>query len=813
MNDPQERVKAAETRTLRRRIVVILSFVAPLFAMDAVAAHYRARATETGGDEKPAVAEAKATEQRVAIQAKTRLMARAASAARQGDFAAALWYAILSLEQGAEPSANDQLRLAYYANNTPRLEYMVQHDSAVRAVAFLPKLSEQAFMTAERDGHVRFWDLQRQRKPSLFEYSHEGAVTFISLSPDGRYAITAANGDNTACVWNVATRQQLQSQSNPNPLAHDRPVTHAGFSGDGRRVITTSSDTVVKVWDVLTGELITTLPHGKQVLWAALDSGGARAVTACIDGVARLWNLGVTSKSPVQEYQHGDRVNMVQFGPDGQQVLTASNDRTARIWSIGSGAVGEAKHILTHDASVSITRFSKKGDRVVTSSADGKVRVWKAKTGICTHGPIEEGPEVHNVRFSEDGNYIVIASGNGNARVVPLTLKGRPATLCHPMGIRDARFSSDGGSVITACDDGTARVWKLAHDQQQELEQNIREGHFDRAGKRIVARNAYGAVRMWKWESKTKSWTKSPITLEGKDSYLYTVVFGGAESQYLIGWYKDGTMDVWDSHTGHRCFGPFGHESAVFAAALSPDASKLVTATKQAVHLWDVNSNKDEPRLLRQVSGGLITQVTFSSDGALIALANRQGLVRLYDAETEQKARVPLRTGSAILDVKFGPAANPQALLARCDDKIVRIWNLNENPDASLMKLEHESAVMGTDFMPEGQLVVTGSEDGVITVWDSATGEEVIRLARWPAGIRWTALSRDGRRLLVVDAGRRPTAWVLPLPLPEPDRNGRQRRAWAESLSGVTMATLEDLQALTYQEWSPTGQAQAEGRR
>src|SRR5262249_56795631 len=48
------------------------------------------------------------------------------------------------------------------------------------------------------------------------------------------------------------------------PLRRGDLVTHAVFSPDGRRVVTTSVDGTGRVWDAVTGEPVTPpLPHGR----------------------------------------------------------------------------------------------------------------------------------------------------------------------------------------------------------------------------------------------------------------------------------------------------------------------------------------------------------------------------------------------------------------------------------------------------------------------------------------------------------------------------------------------------------------------
>src|SRR5262245_11978949 len=111
---------------------------------------------------------------------------------------------------------------------------------------------------------------------------------------------------------------------------HDGAVTDVTFSPDGRWVLTASDDHTARVRDAATGKprFDAPLRHDAPVLRASFSPGGDRVVTAGADGTARVWDAQ-TGQSLAPSMRHDGEVRSASFCPDGRRVLTASGDKTA----------------------------------------------------------------------------------------------------------------------------------------------------------------------------------------------------------------------------------------------------------------------------------------------------------------------------------------------------------------------------------------------------------------------------------------------------------------------------------------------------
>ncbi|PZO52452.1 MAG: hypothetical protein DCF15_13745, partial [Phormidesmis priestleyi] len=111
-------------------------------------------------------------------------------------------------------------------------------------------------------------------------------------------------------------------------------VTSAAFSPDGQRIVSGSSDKMLRLWDARTGVAIgqPLAGHGSSVLSVAFSRDGQRIVSGSADNTLRLWDAqtGAAIGQPLEG--HGNGVNSVAFSRDGQRIVSGSADKTLRLW-------------------------------------------------------------------------------------------------------------------------------------------------------------------------------------------------------------------------------------------------------------------------------------------------------------------------------------------------------------------------------------------------------------------------------------------------------------------------------------------------
>lgn len=142
------------------------------------------------------------------------------------------------------------------------------------------------------------------------------------------------------------------------PDSIDAGVTSVCISPDGRLVAAGSLDTVVRIWDVQSGQLIERLRgHRDSVYSVAFTPDGRGLVSGSLDKTLKYWDLrpiiarqqGNGVKPPGKDDKgcqclmnftgHKDYVLSVAVSHDGQWVVSGSKDRGVQFWDAKTAVV------------------------------------------------------------------------------------------------------------------------------------------------------------------------------------------------------------------------------------------------------------------------------------------------------------------------------------------------------------------------------------------------------------------------------------------------------------------------------------------
>ena len=231
-------------------------------------------------------------------------------------------------------------------------------------------------------------------------------ITSIAFSPDG-HTLVSGSSDTTVKLWNVEDKQLLQAME-----GHTSPVYSVAFTPDGTMLASGGGDNTVRLWGVQTGELLRTLEgHTSSVVGVAFDPNGRTLASGSWDNSIRLWD--VESGVLVQKLEgHSLYVSSVAYSPDGRLLASGSWDDTVRLWDVDSD---DSVYTLSgHTNNVSSIAFSQDGRLIASGSWDHTLRFWNVEYGELLYKLEGIEASVRGVAFSPDGSKLVSGQDDGS---------------------------------------------------------------------------------------------------------------------------------------------------------------------------------------------------------------------------------------------------------------------------------------------------------------------------------------------------------------------------------------------------------------
>ena len=269
---------------------------------------------------------------------------------------------------------------------------------------------------------------------------------------------------------------------------------------------------------------------------------------------------------------------------------------------------------------------------------------------------------LYSIRFSDDGRNAALCGADGCVRIFDAqTRKMIKEWNAGQSEVNCATFSSDGQHLATTGDDGTICIWEL---QNHTCVQRFR-AHGEHAfqavfakGDRVFTCGNEPTIRVWNWRTGEKLGSLEQHTRAVQSLAL------SADQNRLYSASDDNTCCVWDASSFMLLGQSEGVGARVVDVQLMPKRDLLyfsdVTGVVRCV-------SGDEPRASTQLLADLpdsADSIAVSATGRALAIASREGSVRLVDLDSEGNLKqeaaggvsnILAAHGERIYDLTFSP--------------------------------------------------------------------------------------------------------------------------------------------------------------
>ena len=587
-------------------------------------------------------------------------------------------------------------------------------------------------------------------------------------------------------LWDATTGQELRTLCVSDILG--APCVAWAFSPDGKlfaaAVETAGVQDMISVWDAYNGDEILILDALEENVVALAFSPDSAHLASCSVGKSiKIWSTA-TGEVSVTMKGHEGMVAPLAFSPDGSHLASGAQDHSIRIWNT---ATGEASVTLRgHESPVWALTFSPDGSCVASGASDNTIRIWRNPRNVV---------ETVELRKEKDKGWLDwLRSTVGAQRAVrPLIFSPDCrylASVVFPQqrfilfdavtGAQLAMFDAGKGRAFSFCefsrDSSLCAALTVSCDPWWEQFPALFMAPSSNAPSSLSQRASTAEA-----ENNLILWRQSPGAHPGVDTRLAGPFMSMAlypdSSSVVVGTVHGELYPLTLSNLQRR-FTVSAHEDAVIELAVSPDGSWVASrSSSNVIKLWSAKSGEPittlpvlgdrsgrdaSPDICRDrisLFDGLVSlsSLTFSADTKYLACVEDDAVI-VWNTSAWTLHMTMDGQGQAARSIQFSPDGRYLAIVYGCGwellqgddwrsssssmisqnevrhaDHEVRIVNLATNEEVATLRGEYFRG--GRNFSDDGRRFVLGSLDDVITVWDTATGEEITKLREHGRGL------------------------------------------------------------------------------
>lgn len=580
-------------------------------------------------------------------------------------------------------------------------------------------------------GGVGIWLYDRKNMDLLSHLDGQaGWVHDIDWSPDGRY-LAAANENGTVQIWDEETGEIIQVFDK-----HQEPVLTVAWSPNGDRIASGGEDNITRVWEVNTA---------KELRTSTGINGGECGSCKVTDNLA--WspdgeNIAITTNRSVQIWKLDQAdpfyifsawsISDIDWSPDGHLLAIGSDEG---IW-VAETEDWEEKYKFSGYWIEGIA-WSPMGDKIAGfTSPEGQSEELTSTVRILVYDITGKENKERVIEFSPwdgtwDDRYFITAiewfpdgqiafSGNGRVWFWDTVEHLVSHSLYDYFGESDIDLSPDGRQVVTS--DGKLKVLFPDEGNWVHLGMNRRKVAWSPDGRKIAFREFFG-LRIFDTESVRIRWyleeddydnnLSDPLSFAWSPNGNYLAI------KQMVN-YNEAQVEIWALPENGQEHGlihiqtlPLNASSFLIDDILwSPDGTLIAFEADFALKVFDVASNQLIKSLGSYEVNGPCHEKSWSPDGRYIAnscLSNR-----IIDTENWQEIWVFNGSTGLIRSIDWSP--DGQYLLVGDDDGIISIWNMKSRQLVTELK-GHTKSIRRAIWSATGEFIASASDDGTIRIW------------------------------------------------------------------------------------------------
>jgi WD40 repeat protein len=546
----------------------------------------------------------------------------------------------------------------------------------------------------DKNNHKKIEDqkvinLSIQKYNILYEHTHW--VMSVCFSNDGN-AVASGGKDNIVKLYNILDDTVKKF------IGHIDHVLCVKITPDGKKIISGSKDKTIKIWNVDTENSINTL-YGHDDLVMSLDYFHDKniIVSGSDDKTIKLWDIH-NGKVMMNIEGHQSGVWSVRFSPDGEKILSCSADKTVKLWDVPTGK--ELLKLEGHKSWVTSVDFCADGTKAISGSLDKTIKIWNLKNGSEIHTFTGHTDCVTSVCWDKKTSLAISGSQDKTIKLWDVGDNKCVYTYSgHKAAIRSVNFSPVENFFISGSDDTKLMIWSIKNEIKNN--NNIERIYKKRNDNQIKA------------TAKIEKKFYTPKIFNGHNGWVMSISFS-PDGLTAISGGRDGTLILWDVHTGRIINSFCGHLGGIRSVSYCQDGQSVVSGSEDGtIKIWSLKSKKNIRTL--HAHNGIVTGLSVDNSGNNIVSSSADRTIKLWQVSTGKHVRSFLGHLDVVSSISFNNECTQ--IVSGSFDKTVRIWNVLDETEQCCLK-GHNNKVSSVLFVNKGTSCISVSRDKTFKVWD-----------------------------------------------------------------------------------------------
>ena len=188
-----------------------------------------------------------------------------------------------------------------------------------------------------------------------------------------------------------------------------------------------------------------------------------------------------------------------------------------------------------------------------------------------------------------------------------------------------------------------------------------------------------------------------------------------------------------------------GHEADIFSAKFHPNGEILASGGfDRLIYLWNVHGECENYAVLRGHLGPVM-EIQFNTDGDTMISASTDKTAALWDVETGSRIK-RLRGHTSFVNSCTSNRRGPQTYATGSDDGMVKVWDPRQRRATHTFSNIYQ--VMAVTFNDTSDQIISGGLDNDIKIWDLRRADLMLDLKGHGDTVTSLCLSPDGTHVL-----------------------------------------------------------------